>query len=45
MKQPQNMITKDDENKRGLTDIKDIRKISMLFFKRTKIQPIEVKVK
>lgn len=30
------MITKDDENKRGLTDIKDIRKISMLFLKGQK---------
>ena len=37
------MITKDDENKRGLTDIR-YKKNKHAFIKRTKIQPIEVKI-
>ena len=45
MKQLQNMIAKDNNNSRGLTNTKGYKKNKHAFIKRTKIQPIEVKIK
>lgn len=39
------MIAKDDNYRRGLTNTKGYKKNKHAFIERTKIQPIEVKIK